>query len=967
VTGPRHMTGRSAELDVLADRAEAARAGTAQAVLVRGPAGIGKTTLLDAVRTREARRGTTVLAAACAEASSGYGAVRDLFAPLDLTSEDSRSSALLHGSARWALPALMSGEDPAHAVAQADPYSVLHGLYWLAVNLMADGPLMIVLDDVHRADTRSLRWVDFLLRRSTDLPLLVLLAQRIDTIETEEAVLAEITGQSLCHVMDLRPLSEADIAEMIEHRLGEVPERSFSLSCAEVSRGNPLVANRLLDSLSLEGVRPDASGARRAEQVGGDVVAASVGARLDRQPDDVRQVAKAMAVLAETDAELLGMLSGVPMSRVANAMEVLRRNDILAPEGGAFSHDLVRAAVLAEVPDDELRRLRERAARLLNDLARPVEQVANQVLLLPPSNETWRLDVLREAASRAAVRSAPEAAVRYLERVLSCDPNNVAVALELSWLMANLDPPEALRQAKRALEQIDDPRLRASMAVPLGLTAIAAQASSEAVVLLAEILDQLNAQIGQHPSDAERELRMSVEGILLFTGIQEKRTVAETLARARMIPVPAGHTATERQLLALLGLVAAMEGKNVQRSIEHVHQAVRVQEMEHYTGLAEFSAAFAAALADEPDMAFDKLEWVLAETQRRGSVWAHCQTLAIRAWVFEQVGELAEAMADAQTAVEIAEQEGFGQGTERPRRQLAAVLLLRGQPDRAEEMLEQIDVSRLEDFAWEHAEFLFTRGRTRSALGDHEGALDYFRQCGRSLAESHIANPVFAPWWLHATGVLTALGRPAEAMPLVEHGEELAGDWPTTRSTGSARLARGIVTPGRAGVDLIDEAVSLLADSSSRLWHGYAEYLFGRALLAIGDMREARKHARQAVALAVRCGCSLLATQAREFLLTAGGRMPAIPRSRTDSLTGSERRVVRLAAAGHTNREIAEHLFVTVRTVEMHIMNAFRKLGVSRREDLPAVLDPRPLSDGVWSRGRTLTPPAAAGDGPGLP
>jgi DNA-binding CsgD family transcriptional regulator/tetratricopeptide (TPR) repeat protein len=959
------MMGRTAELDLLADRAEVARARKAQAVLVRGPAGIGKTTLLGAVRAGEPCQGATVLEAVCPGASSAYGAVRELFAPLNLTSEDTPNSALLRGSARWALPALVPGEDPVSPVAQADPYSVLYGLYWLTVNLVADGPLVIVLDDVHRADARSLRWVNFLLRRSTDLPLLVLLAQRIETIEADEAALAEITAQNLCHVMDLGPLSEAHIADLIEHRLGEVPERSFSLSCAAVSGGNPLVVSRLLDDLSLEGVRPDAAGARRAEQVGGDVVAVSVVARLDRQPDDVRQVARAMAVLAETDVELLGMLSGVPVSRVTAAMEVLRRNDILAPEGGAFTHDLVRAAVLADVPDDELRWLRERAVRLLNDSARPVEQIADQILLLPPSSEPWKLDVLRDAASRAAVRAAPEAAVRYLEWVFSCDPDNVAVALDLAWLMANLDPPEALRRAKSALEQIGDPRVLASIAVPLGLTAIAAQANCEAVVLLGDILDKLNAEIGEHPGDADRELRMSVEGILLFAGIQEKRTVAGTQTRARMIPEPAGNTPTERQLLAILGLVTAMEGKDVQRTVEHVHRAVRVQELLDYTGLAEFSAAFAAALAESPELALDKLEWVLAETQRRGSVWAHCQALAVRAWLFEQVGELAEAMADAQTSVEIAEHEGFG-GIDRPLRQLASVLLLRGQPDRAEELLDRIDVSRLEDFAWEHAEFLFVRGRTRWALGDREGALDCFQRCGRSLEESHIANPVFAPWWLHATGVLVELGRPAEAMPLVEHGEELARCWPTTRARGSARLARGMATPGRAGVSLIGEAVSLLAASRSPLAHGDAEYWFGRALLEIGDKRGARKHARQAVGLAVRCGCTLLATQAREFLLTAGGRMPTIPRSQADALTGSERRVAGMAAAGRTNREIAEHLFVTIRTVEAHIMNVFRKLGVSRREDLPSVLFPRQLTDEVRSRARTFTTRAAPGDGPVL-
>ena len=110
----------------------------------------------------------TVLHGTCGEvvAGSGYGGVRALFGPLGLTADDAHDSPLLQGSARRALPALAPSPAPRSPASPATVYPVLHGLYWLAVNLMAHGPLVLVLDDAHWCDERSLRWIDFLLRRA---------------------------------------------------------------------------------------------------------------------------------------------------------------------------------------------------------------------------------------------------------------------------------------------------------------------------------------------------------------------------------------------------------------------------------------------------------------------------------------------------------------------------------------------------------------------------------------------------------------------------------------------------------------------------------------------------------------------------------------------------------------------------------------------------------------------------------
>jgi DNA-binding CsgD family transcriptional regulator len=906
-------------------------------VLIRGPAGVGKSTLLGDVRGSQHSQEMTVLHAVCGETAGGYGAVRDLFAALGLTSDDAADSPLLQGPARGALPALLP--DASRTDAEPEMYAVLIGLYWLTVNVMADRPLMIVLDDVHRADARSLRWVDFLLRRSADLPLLVLLAERTGTFESPESVLAEIAGNSRCHIMELAPLSEVDIAAMVEHMLGDPPAPAFQRFCTQVSGGNPLVLSRLLAELRLRGLRPDETATARVEKVGREAIAASVSVRLDALPGYVREVATAVAVLGETDMGLLGVLSGVLASRVSTALDALQRNDILAPGGERFAHELVRAAVLAEVPGERLEQFHAKAARLLNDSGRPTDEVAAQILQLPKPNEPWMLHVLQDAARQAEQRGAPEVAARYLERVRDHDPDDVGVDLWLAKALANVDPGAAMRSIEEVLGRISDPRTRASTAQHVAMISLAAQESTHGFRLTERILDELNAEIGDNPGDADRELRMFVESNLLAAGIERRSTVAQTQARARTIPAPSGDSPNERQLLGLLAVMTAMEGRSAERALEYARRVLRIQELTH-TGLAQFSASFAAALADEKEMALGGLDWVLADSHRRGAAWTRCRILALRSFVLESTGAIDGGLADAWEAMEIAEQEKWGRAAVWAPISLAMVLIKMGKPEQADAVLDMIDTAVVQELTWQHPSFLLTRGHARWVVGDLENALDYMVRSGESLEQGGIRNPVYLPWWMDATCVLADLDKTADAMPFVEHGEELVRSWNTSRSAGFGLLARGLVTPGRQGVHLLGDAVAALAASPAKSYEARAECLFGRALLRVEDTRGARKHLRRAIDLSVRHGCRAIAGVARELLLSAGGRMPVLPSSPADGLTDSERRVVTLATEGLSNREIAEYLFVTVRTVEEHITRAFHKLGVSSRAELPSAMNP---------------------------
>ncbi|WP_066946518.1 helix-turn-helix transcriptional regulator [Streptomyces lushanensis] len=941
------LVGRAGELRVLTRHAEAARARRAGLVLLSGPAGIGKTSLLRAFLKTDACRNMAVLYGSCRQVvgGAGYGGVRELFGSLGLSGEDAGRSPLLRGLARRALPALTPGPADDATAGASGVYPVLHGLYWLAANLMADRPLVLVLDDVQWCDERSLRWVDFLLRRADGLPLLVVLAQRGETAPVAPVALADIAAQHGPTLLRLAPLTVEDVAEMASGIFLDPVGPGFAERAAAVCGGNPFILSRLLAELRAEGVRPDEKGEQRLAEAGGQVVTLSVGALLDRQPPWVREVARAIAVLGEESADLLSALAGVPPSLVADALLVLRRAELLAPGRPDLVHDVVRSAVLESAGARAPAELRAAAALLLSDAGRPAEEVAGLLMLLPAVTQPWMPGVLREAAVQAERRGAPEAAVRYLHRVLEVEPHSVPVRVQMAASLAETNPPEAVRLLEEALARAGDIRTRATVAVRYGMTCLAVQQAPAGVRVLEEVLAALEAELPARPDPADRELHTLVESVLLIVGADEKATVSAARDRAARLALPPGDTRAQRQKLAMMTVLAAMDGHCAERTVAQARRAMCLPgaELESWSLLA---SSFVLGLADEVGEALDALDGLLRRSQETAAVWTYVLGLSARALVLHSVGAVPDALADAQTAIEITGEERWGDSAAMPRIALATVLLDRDEPARAEELLLGIGRPRLDRFVIEYHWYLMARARARWALGDRERALGLFLDCGDSLRESRFTNPAFLPWWAEAASLLAVMNRADEAREITEYGADLAAGWGTARALGLAALARGVITSGAAGIELLTESVRLLAGSPARSAHARAEFLLGRALLRTGDQRGAREHLRTATDLAQRCGALALAGTSRELLVTAGGRMRRMSASPLDMLTGMERRVAGLAASGESNRSIAESLFVTVRTIETHLTSVYRKLGVSRRTELGAILHTPDIPDG---------------------
>ena len=219
--------------------------------------------------------------------------------------------------------------------------------------------------------------------------------------------------------------------------------------------------------------------------------------------------------------------------------------------------------------------------------------------------------------------------------------------------------------------------------------------------------------------------------------------------------------------------------------------------------------------------------------------------------------------------------------------------------------------------------------------------LDVLRQRADELAPRY-TKEYSSPqtWRVLAALALAELGRSDEAVRLAAEELESARDWGGARTLGRALRVAGLIDPGPDRLTLMHEAVAVLETSPAQLELAHALGSLGAALRRAGKRVDARDAMRHAIDRAHSCGARALEQRLRDELVAAGGRPRRVMVSGVDSLTSSELRVARLAAAGKSNREIAQELFVTLKTVEMHLANAFRKLEISSRTQLAGLLEP---------------------------
>lgn len=919
------IDGAGSALDLVAE-------GGGRVVSIEGPAGIGKTALLAAVREQAEGRGFRIFSARGSELEIDFpfGVVRQLF-EARLQEKKARARALADAAApaAAAFEALPGSEAPTPTGPVS--FSVLHGLFWMTLNLAGEEPALLFVDDLHWCDRPSLRYLSYLSKRLEGESIGLVTGLRSTDPGVDPALVADIVGDPATIAIRPEPLSVDAVGEIVDARFEQTGDAEFGAACRQVTGGNPLLLHQLLSGLSLEGTTPTARDAAAITEIGPRAVSRTVLHRLRRLPPEATELARAVAILGDgTDISEIAAQTGRELSDVARVTGSLAQSEILrsgAPLG--FAHPLVRDVVYQDIPIAERQLQHARAAKMMDEAGAAPEKVAAQLLASPPSGDDWVADRLEAAAAKAMVSGAVDSAVTYQTRLFAepLDPSRRAnVLLQLGVAEAGSGGPDAIEHLEAAYRSLDAPELRGVAAYALarfllfvGSPQRSAEVASEArqelrelkdLASIVESVELISVYFGADVPDAEERYRKHRE-------LSEDPSGGESVlaAAAAYDWAYRGGSAAECAGLA----VAAMD---------------RAIQMEVDTGLTWIVANGVLVAAEHPD-AMEQWDRALARSHQQGSMFGAMTVHLWRGFTQLHHGDLLGAEESLLAGIEQISLLG-GATLDYAYGLLASTLIAQGRVEDAEAALFAIDRPEgVNDGAmlWRAAEIQLLLARGDAA----EDAL------GLARAHSELCdwrtNPAFAQSLTFQAQALEALGRTDEAIEVLRRELELCEAWGAPGATGRTLRLLGELRRDDGAEDL-RRAIELLERSPMKLELARAHAALGGVMRRGRKPTDAREPLRKAFELAEVCGARGLAAEVRTELHATGARPRSSALKGPGSLTASEKRVSALAAEGQTNKQIAQSLYVTPKTVEVHLSNAYRKLEIGSRRELAGALNP---------------------------
>jgi DNA-binding CsgD family transcriptional regulator/tetratricopeptide (TPR) repeat protein len=954
----RHMKGaaatgqlleRSEELARIESALAEARAGRGTFVVIEGPAGIGKTALLAGARTAAARGGMRVLRSRGSELELdfAFGVVRQLFEPPLAEASELERTDLLHAAAGVAAGVLeLSGapaRDPPPSSGVDPSFAILHGLYWLCANLAGLGPLLMVVDDAHWADAPSLRYLAFLLTRLEELDAALVVATRPPEAGTDAEVLATLTTDPSAEVIRLPPLTRAGVAQLVGSRLTGSPDPVFVDACLRATRGVPFLMRVLVDALSEGGIAPTAEAARHVERIGARTVGRSIRLRLRRLPEHAGRLARALAVFEQGDLLQAARLAGLEEVEAAEAAELLATAGIL--EAGRplrFIHPIVRSGIYSDLTGTERAEGHRLAARVLAEQPGANERVAKHLLASEPAADAWVLERLLEAARAAERNGAPDSAAVFLRRVLEEPPpadDRSGLLLELGMAEASAGLSGWSEHLQTAVDAAPNAAARLAAARMLARGLNRAQRFTDAI----DVLDRAASAL----DDSQAEFALPLEAAAVTAGLNDPATASSmALRREALRDRAVGDQAVPADVLAAASLVSVLGNDPAEIGARLATRALAAEERDddansdnrEWFSPATFGrAAHSLVWTERYAHLRPLIDASIAQARLTGDGGRLALGLASRGWLALRCGDLSAAEADGRTALS---------ATELPApptyRVLNAGVLLKalveqGELDAADAVLAPLESDAESGFVTAAA-LRLARGRLRIARGRTAEGLDDFLGVGAGLTRALVTCPGYIPWRSDAALAQLALGDRESAGRLAAEELELARAFGAPRALGVAKRAAGVVAGGERGELLLREAIAAFERGNARLERARAQADLGAMLRRRNRRTEARELLREALDVAGRAGAKPLAEQAETELRATGARPRRVILTGLDSLTASERRIAELASQGLTNREIAQTLFVTTRTVEGHLTSVFRKLQLDSRNELSAAL-----------------------------
>ncbi|MFD3696875.1 AAA family ATPase [Streptomyces sp. NPDC058646] len=703
-----------------------------------------------------------------------------------------------------------------------------------------------------------------------------------------------------------------------------------------------------------------------------------------RADDETRHIGLALAATAQcspaTGTDLLQeALALCPAARHAAAPRVPGLARML-------SHPLARDAVLDAADPGALAALHTHAARLLHDRGAPAATVAARLLRLDRPREPWMARCLEDAAEDAVRAGRAEDAVRLLRHALRTRPplapdRRADLTLRLGSLEFPHSAEAGVRRLRAGLDLHPDHQERAAAAPALGAALAALGRTDRALSVLERASSGTDDEELVHVLRAVAALVSSHDATAWRHAVAGLRSLAPAVP-ATVEPLVCGLITEYETGAGLLSAAEVLARIRPRLAAAPVHPRLRTAWLGSAATLLQWADRLedARALAEQglpappapPDLTDAGLQCLLS-ARAEAALWAGDFRLVV-----------AENTLLAHTCT--------GRGIRAPHL-VSMVALARyelGRRDQAWQLLSTPDEATA-DSSWEWNELRYVRALLHGHEGRWQAALDDHFACGTGQSARDFVSPVATPWRSGAAFALVHLGRAAEAQELAEEELRHARRWGTPRTVGRALRARAAATGGRSGLESLVEAAALLEGAPAPVERIETLLDLGRARIEAGFGRRGREDLRAADAEAARllspdpahggggtddfpCAhfpCAHAGGRTAEHPGEAptgpprdGGRATAPPpppagrllratraalraanartttRARTGpgALTGAERRVVDLAAVGHTNAEIGDTLHLTRRTVESHLTSAYRKLKVTRRTQLAAGL-----------------------------
>jgi ATP/maltotriose-dependent transcriptional regulator MalT len=949
------LVGRASELDAVDRALDALGRGDPAPMLVQGEPGIGKTRLLAELDTRAVARGFIVLRGSASELESDLpfwifvDALDEYVAGLDPRVLSGLSDETLAEIAHM-LPSASAVSVDGSRLLHDERYRAHRAMRELLAHLASPRRLVLILDDVHWADPASVDLVIALMRSAPSRSVMIVLAARPRQFSDRLRTALERADRHGGLIgLELTGLSRQAAGELLGDGVG--PSRLERLY-AETG-GNPFYLEQLARA---DGTRV-AEGAPAADAVGvPGAVLASLAEELGRLPALTQRVLRGAAVTGDPfEADVAIACAGIEETAAMDAFDELLDVDIVrltdVPRRFRFRHPLVRRAVYESTPGGWLLGAHARAAQSLSERGAPPAARAHHVEFAARPGDAAAVAVLAEAGTAGLLR-APASAARWLTAALRILPPDAALEQRVGLLLTRARALAAQgRLADSHADLVESIALAPPDAVGLRVQLVTTCAGVERLLgRHDEAHARLLACLGELPEPAAADaislmLELAIDALFR----SDPDSLLDWAERART----AAHELGDRPLIAAAA------------SIRTLGHAVGGRIPEAEAAYAEASALVAAMSDDELRTRSDALAYLCSAgtfLDRYDQACAHG----------ERALELGRAASQLHPTLVPA---------------LGAAHLMRGRLAAAAKVLDAgLEAARLARITQSTAWMLRNQALLALAIGDARGALVMAEEA-LELTEQ-LDESVLSAWAALAVaraavsadrsqraidvladqdrlaavpGVWRLIGYEALALAYLDRGRDddaariaaaakahagalglpMAAAWEHRIAAAHALHAGDPATAARRALDSIAAAALAGADVEVAL----TRMLAARALTEAGDRDAAILQLEQARATFEACGAEAHRNAAEQRLRQLGRTIHRRTRPGTQdgngvaSLTGRELQVARLVVDRRTNQQIADELFLSLKTVETHIRNMFRKLDVSSRIELARTVE----------------------------